>query len=85
MSPMTEPQLRQAVLDSLAAVAPEARGKPIAGDLDLREELDLDSMDFLRVLVGIKERTGIEVPETDAPQLFTLDGAVHYLTSRSGK
>lgn len=82
MSPMNQAALRQAVLDAVAAVAPEARGKPIDDDADLREELDLDSMDFLRVLVGLKERTGVEVPEADAPRLFTLGGAVSYLQGR---
>lgn len=80
---MNQDALRQAMLDAIAAVAPEARGKTLAGDADLREELDLDSMDFLRVLVGLKERTGVEVPESDAPQLTTLDGAVRYLSSRA--
>jgi acyl carrier protein len=79
---MTPDELRRALLDSLAAVAPEARGRELAGGADLREELDLDSMDFLRVLVGIKERTGIDVPEADAPKLFTLEGALEYLSRR---
>ncbi len=84
MTTPTNDQLRRALLDAIAAVAPEARGKAPSGDADLREELDLDSMDFLRVLVGLKERLCVEIPDADAPQLFTLDGAIAYLVKRCG-
>ena len=49
----------------------------------LQEALDLDSIDFLNLVVGLTESTGIEIPERDYPQLSTLDGAVAYLTSHS--
>lgn len=76
--------LRAAVLASIVAVAPEADGASIPDDASLRDELDLDSMDFLNVVQGIHDRTGIDVPERDYPQLATLASAVDYLAGRAG-
>ena len=45
----------------------------------MRDELDLDSMDFLNFIAAVHERTQIDIPEADYPKLFTLDGAVSYL------
>jgi acyl carrier protein len=73
---------RSAVIASLARVAPEADVDHLADDVDLRDELDLDSMDFLNFVVGIHDRTGIEVPERDYPQLLTLAACVTYLEAR---
>jgi acyl carrier protein len=49
---------------------------------DLRETLDIDSMDFLNFVIAINRRLGIEIPELDYPQLATLDGAVAYLGTK---
>lgn len=84
MSPPPDDELRRHFLESIAVVVPSARGVPIADDADLREELELDSMDMLRVLVGIKERFGVEVPDADTPKFFTVGGAVAWLKSHLG-
>jgi acyl carrier protein len=76
---LTTGQLREAVLAALADVAPEADLGRLAGSAELREELDLDSMDFLNFVTGVHERTGIEVPEADYGKLSTLDGCLDYL------
>jgi acyl carrier protein len=60
-------------------VAPGCGVEDVEGDADLREELDLDSMDFLSILVAIKEQLGVEVPERDYPQVRTLDALVAYV------
>ncbi len=70
---------RTAVIASLALIAPEADFDNLPPDADLRDELDLDSMDFLNFVIGIHDRTGIEVPERDYPKLLTLDACVRYL------
>jgi acyl carrier protein len=54
----------------------------IRGDADLREELDIDSMDFLRMVVGIDERLHVAIPEADYPAVRTLAGCVAYLAER---
>ena len=70
---------RAAVIASLALIAPEADFDHLPPDADLRDELDLDSMDFLNFVIALHERTGIEVPERDYPQMLTLDACVGYL------
>lgn len=65
----------------LHEVAPEADLAQLGGDEALQEVLELDSIDFLNLAEGICERTGIEIPERDFPQLLTLDRAAAYLTS----
>jgi acyl carrier protein len=67
------------VAEILAGIAPEAELSTVAGDADLREALDLDSMDFLNFVAALHERTGRPIPEADYPKLFTLDGVVAYL------
>ena len=51
-------------------------------DADLREELELDSMDFLNFVTALHEQTGVDVPERDYPYLVSLDGCVEYLSRR---
>jgi acyl carrier protein len=76
---MTEAEARQLVIDTLSAIAPEADFAHLPGDAVLREELDLDSMDFLNFIAALHERARIDIPEADYPKLFTVDGAVAYL------
>lgn len=51
---------------------------------DLREALDIDSMDFLNFIIAVHRRLGVEIPELDYPKLRTLDGAIGYLTTKIG-
>lgn len=78
---MNEEQAREALLRSLAEVAPEADPGTIEPDVPFAEQLDLDSIDFLNLIVSVAQQTGVEVPERDYPQLATLNGAVAYLTA----
>ncbi len=76
---MNEAEIKAVILELLGNIAPEADFSQLAGDADLREELDLDSMDFLNFIIALHERMGIDIPEADYPRLFTLEGAVSYL------
>ena len=80
---MNEQQLREVVIEALTQVAPDAEPAAIDPSGDLAEQLDIDSMDFLNFIVGIHERTGIEIPERDYPKLATLDDAVAYVVAAS--
>ena len=82
---MTEAELRKSILDALGDIAPEADLDAIPPDKDLREELDIDSMDFLNFVVALHEKLGVDIPEADYPQLITLDGAIAYLSQRSAR
>jgi acyl carrier protein len=75
----TEQDLRGIVIGVLIEVAPDIDPAAIDPDTELVEQLDIDSMDFLNIVVAINERTGIEIPERDYPKLSTLNEAVDYL------
>ncbi|MBW8314166.1 MAG: acyl carrier protein [Hydrogenophaga sp.] len=72
--------IRQLVTDVLAGIAPEADLSTVGDHEDLREALDLDSMDFLNFIIGLSQGSGVPIPESDYPRLFTLQGLVAYLT-----
>jgi acyl carrier protein len=82
---MNEQEMRAVVVDALTEVAPEIDPATIDPNADLVEQLDIDSMDFLNVIVAIHERIGIEIPERDYPKLSTLAGAVAYLVEEQSK
>ena len=63
----------------LAGIAPEADLAGVGDDEDLRSALDLDSMDFLNLIIGLSKGSGQDIPEKDYPRLFTLQGIVTYL------
>ena len=79
---MTPDDIRTTVLQALATVAPEARSLPLAPTVSLRDQLDIDSMDFLNFVIAIHRKIGVDIPEADYPALMTLDGAVRYLSAR---
>ena len=76
---MTETEIREILLVELGNIAPEADLASLDPKADLREALDIDSMDFLNLVAAIHRRLGVNVPETDYRKLSTLEGAVSYL------
>lgn len=79
---MTRDDIRAAVLRALGDVAPEADLASLRPDRDLRDQLDLDSMDMLNAVIALHHALGIDIPEADYARLATLDGAVDYLAGR---
>jgi acyl carrier protein len=79
---MSAIDIRKVVQEELNNIAPEADLARIDPASDLREALDIDSMDFLNFVIAVHHRLGIDIPELDYPKLVTLDGAVTYLTAR---
>ena len=71
--------LRALVVEVLAGIAPDATEVDLDPSRSLREQLDLDSLDFLAYVERLSERTGHPVPEDDYPSVDTLDGAVAML------
>ena len=80
---MTDADARRLLADVFARFAPEVDFAAIDPRGDLREQLDIDSLDFLNALVAIQERTGVEVPESDYAQVATLEAAAAYLAARA--
>lgn len=79
---MNRADIEQAVLRSLKAVAPEADLSTLSRGEDLRAVLDIDSMDFLRFVVGLHDTLHVDVPERDYPKIRTIDSCVAYLERR---
>ncbi|NVK41855.1 MAG: acyl carrier protein [Oceanospirillaceae bacterium] len=65
----------------LLNIAPEASLDDVDGNADLREELDLDSLDFLHLIIAIGKRIGVEIPEADYGRIHSLDALLDYLES----
>jgi acyl carrier protein len=76
---MNEQDARRIAAEVLAGIAPEAELASVGDDQDLREALDLDSMDFLNFVIGLAQHSGLRIPETDTPRLQTMRGVVDYL------
>ena len=82
---MTRAEIQDKVTQALVSVAPELSTVSIAPDVALREQVDLDSMDFLRFVMELHRQFRIEVPEVDYQNLGTLTGVVEYVAARLGR
>lgn len=76
---MNQDELRTRIFELLHQVAPEADLNQIGPDESIREALDIDSFDFLKVVVGIHEMFGVDIPESDYRSITTLKGITEYL------
>ena len=79
---MTQSEMQVRIARALTAIAPEADPSTLRRDASLRDQLDIDSMDFLNFLVAVKDAVGVEVPEADYAQVASLDDCVRYLAAR---
>lgn len=78
---MTDQQIKDMILEIVADIAPDADLSNIDPQIRLREQIELDSMDFLDIIMELRKRYKIDVPEDDYMKLSTLDGCVEYLRS----
>ena len=76
---MQATDISQVILDIISSIAPDEDLSDVKPGVRLRDQLDLDSMDFLDIVMELRKRYGIEVPEEDYPKLATLDSCVEYL------
>jgi acyl carrier protein len=81
---MNSAEIRKVVQEELNNIAPEADLANVNPAADLREAIDIDSMDFLNFIIAIHHRLGIDIPEIDYPKLVTLDGAIAYIDAKLG-
>lgn len=81
---MNKPEIRATVLAELKRIAPEIEESELAPARPLREQVDLDSMDWLNFLVALHERLKVDIPEADYARLGTLDQTVDYLARKLG-
>ncbi len=76
---MDSRELKDLILEELGNIAPEIESDEVPDDEDLREALELDSMDFLNLVIAVSKRTRVAIPEADYPQVLTLNGMVSYV------
>ena len=79
---MTTEEVRKIVLDIIADIAVDDDVNDIVDETPLREQLDLDSMDFLDIVMELKKRHKVEVPQEDYPKLATMQSCVDYLSPK---
>jgi acyl carrier protein len=79
---MTKDQCKRVVIDIITDIAPDEDLSNLKPDVRLRDQLQLDSMDFLDIVMELRKRHGIEVPEADYIQLASLDSCAEYLTPK---
>lgn len=79
---MTAANVRQIVLDIISDIAPDEDTTGLDDRKSLREQLDLDSMDFLDIVMELRKRHKVEVPQEDYPKLATLESCVAYLSPK---
>jgi len=76
---MTREDIVEAVKDIIRTIAPDEDLSGLKSDVRLRDQIALDSMDFLDIVMELRKRYGVQVPEEDYKELATLDGCVRYL------
>ena len=81
---MNQSEIRAVALATLLSIAPEVEADELRGDRPLRNQVDLDSMDWLNFLLGLHEKLKVDIPEADYARLVTLDDVVAYLQKKLG-
>jgi len=79
---MNRSDIRKVIQEELSNIAPEIDLASVDPAADLREALDIDSMDFLNFVTAVHHRLGLDIPELDYPKLVTLDGAIAYIAAK---
>ena len=79
---MTKEETREAIINIIADIAPDEDLSSLDDNEPLRDQIELDSMDFLDIVMELRKRYKIEVPEDDYPQLATMNGCVEYLSPK---
>ncbi len=80
---MNTDQAKAIVFRVLGDIAPEVDPSTVDHSVDLTDQLDLDSMDYLNWMLAINEATGIDIPQRDVSKFITIDGAADYLVAHS--
>jgi acyl carrier protein len=79
---MEEKELRAVVIATLKTIAPEVEEGDLRPDRPLRNQVDLDSMDWLNFLIGLHEKLKVDIPEADYAKLVTLGDVLDYLKAK---
>jgi acyl carrier protein len=77
---MTPAEIRDEIIDILEDIAPDDDLSELKDDIPFREQLELDSMDFLDIVMELRKRHRVQVPEEEYEQLASMQSTVNYLT-----
>lgn len=80
---LSREDIRTVLVEELGKIAPEIDMAEVDPNGDLRDEMDIDSMDHLNLMIALHDRLGIVIPEIDYPKLLTLNDAVAYLETKA--
>ncbi|MBA6234026.1 MULTISPECIES: acyl carrier protein [unclassified Colwellia] len=84
-STYTQQNIQQIIIEAIQEAAPEIEQEDINMDEDIREECDLDSMDFINYLIALKKSTGVSIAEGDYSQVNTFNKMLNYLSAQLSK
>jgi len=76
---MTRGEIKNVILEIIADIDEDADMADLNPDEPLRDQLDLDSMDFLDIVMELRKRYKLQIPEADYPELATLTSCINYL------
>ena len=79
---MTGSEIREVILDILSDIAPDEDLGDLTDDVSFREQLELDSMDFLDIVMELRKRYRIQIPEEEYQELASMASTVKYLGPR---
>jgi acyl carrier protein len=79
---MTTDEIRDAVIDILSDIAPDENLDELDDSVEFREQLEMDSMDFLDIVMELRKRYRVQVPEEDYGKLASMSSTVEYLTPK---
>jgi acyl carrier protein len=79
---VTESEIRQTVLQALNNIAPEVDFQSLDPAKNLRDQIDIDSVDFLNFVIGLHKELGVDIPDADVAKLATLKGCITYLSAK---
>lgn len=77
---MTPDRIREVILEILENIVPDEDLSGLKDDVPFREQMELDSMDFLDIVMELRKQYRVQIPEEDYPNLATMSGTVQYLT-----
>jgi acyl carrier protein len=81
---MNAAELRSVIVEELCRIAPEVEPAVLKGNALLRDQVDLDSIDWLNFLIALHKRLGVDIPEADYSRLVSIDTLLDYLGQRCG-
>ena len=76
---MTAADIKEAIVSILSDIAPDEDLSNLKQDIAFRDQLEMDSMDFLDIIMELRKRYRVQIPEEDYPELASMDSTVKYL------